>query len=375
MDVDDIDAAIPSRRVSSRAKRVLRAVVAIATVGAVFGFALPRFTSPGAVWHAVAHVGWRGGTLLAVAAIWNLVTYWFVWMAAMPGLGLRRAALVAHAPTAVANTVPGGSYVAVALTFSMLRSWGQGRSAATLAMIVTGVWNNFAKLALPIVALAALAVDGDVDASRVVAALAGVGGLVGAVGAFAFAMRTDAAATRVGRLAAAVATPVMRLLRRPAPRGWDVAVRRFRADAGDLLGARWHFLTAATAVGHVSLFLLLLAALRATGVPAAEVGWSEAFAVFAFARLATAVPFSPGGVGIVELALTAGLVGVGGARAPVVAGVLVYRALTYLLQIPLGAAAYLVWRRTVPSPAERALAPIAGSVSGSPRSTGPRIDA
>jgi uncharacterized membrane protein YbhN (UPF0104 family) len=93
------------------------------------------------------------------------------------------------------------------------------------------------------------------------------------------------------------------------------------------------------------LFLLLLTALRATGVPAAEVGWSEALAVFAFARLATAVPFSPGGVGIVELALTAGLVGAGGARAPVVAGVLVYRALTYLLQIPLGAAAYLVWRR------------------------------
>lgn len=372
MDVDDIDAAGTSQPPSSRAKRVLRAVVALAVVGAVFGFALPQFTSPGAVWHAVAHVGWRGGAVLAAATTWNLVTYWFVWMAAVPTLGLWRSALVAHAPTAVANTVPGGSYVAVALTFSMLRSWGHGRSAATLAMVVTGVWNNLAKLALPIVALAALAVDGDVDASRVLAALAGVGGLLAAVAAFAFAMRTDAAATRVGRLAAAVATPVMRLLHRPTPREWDVAMRRFRADANDLLAARWHVLTAATAIGHVSLFLLLLAALRATGVPADEVSWSEGLAVFAFARLATAVPFSPGGVGIVELALAAGLVAAGGARAPVVAGVLVYRALTYLLQIPLGAAAYLVWRRTAP-PAEPALAPAAGSAPGSPRSTGLRI--
>src|SRR3546814_8707087 len=74
---------------------------------------------------------------------------------------------------------------------------------------------------------------------------------------------------------------------------------------------------------------------RATGVPAAEVGWSEILAVFAFARLATAVPFSPGGLRVVELALTTGLAAAGGTRAPVVAAVLVYRALTYLLQIPL----------------------------------------
>lgn len=354
MHVHASDEARPGRRrPSSRTKRALRAAVAIGVVVAVFGFARPQFTSPGAVWHAVAHVGWRGGALLAVAATWNLVTYWLVWMAAVPKLGLRRAALVAHAPTAVANTVPGGSYVAVALTFSMLRSWGRDRSAAMLATVITGVWNNFAKLALPIVALAALAVDGDVDASRVVAAVAGLSGLAAAAALFAGAMRTDAAASRIGRLAAAVVSPALRLFRRPAPREWDVALRRFRTRAGDLLADRWHLLTVATTVGHLSLFLVLLASIRATGVPAADVGWSEILATFAFARLATAVPFSPGGVGIVELALTAGLVGAGGARAPVVAGVLVYRARTYLLQVPLGAAAYLVWRRTAP-PAEPA---------------------
>ena len=128
------------------------------------------------MWHAVGHVGRRGVALLAVAATWNLVTYWLVWMAAVPDLGLRRAVLIAHAPTALANTVPAGSYVAVALTYSMLRSWGHRRSAATLAMVLTGLWNNFAKLALPIVALAALAIDGDIEAPRVVAAVAGLGG-------------------------------------------------------------------------------------------------------------------------------------------------------------------------------------------------------
>lgn len=315
----------------------------------MFGFALPRFASAGAVWHAVAHVSGGDASVLVLAASWNLATYWLVWMAAVPNLRARRAVLVTLAPTAVANTVPAGSYVAVALTYSMLRSWGYRRSAATLAMVVTGVWNNFAKLAVPLLALAALAVGGDVTASRVVAAVGGVAGLAAAVGAFVAAMRTDAAASRLAGVSAAVATPVLRLLRRPAPHGWDVAVRRFRYRARDLLSRRWHVLTAATLASHLSLFIVLLVAVRATGVPPADVRWSELLAVFAFARLATAVPFSPGGVGFVELALTTGIVGAGGARAPVVAGVLVYRALTYLLQIPMGAAAYLLWRATTPA--------------------------
>lgn len=343
--VVNADGAGPRRQSPGQLQRAARVALAVAVAVAVFGFALPRFASAAEVWHAIGHVGWRGAALLAITASWNLVTYWLVWMAAVPNLGLRRAALVAHAPTAVANTVPAGSYVAVALTYSMLRSWGHRGSSATLAMVITGVWNNFAKLALPVVALAALAIDGDVDAPRVVAAILGLGGLAAAVAVFAAAMRTDAAASRVARVAATTATPVLRAIGRPAPSGWDLALRRFRARA--LLAARWHLLTAATLVGHVSLFLVLLASLRATGVSAAEVGAAEALAVFAFARLATAVPFSPGGLGVVELALTTGLVAAGGGRAPVVAAVLVYRALTYLLQVPLGGAAYVLWRRTV----------------------------
>jgi uncharacterized membrane protein YbhN (UPF0104 family) len=36
----------------------------------------------------------------------------------------------------------------------------------------------------------------------------------------------------------------------------------------------------------------------------AEVGWAEVLAVFAFARLATAIPITPGGAGLVEVVLT-----------------------------------------------------------------------
>jgi uncharacterized protein (TIRG00374 family) len=67
--------------------------------------------------------------------------------------------------------------------------------------------------------------------------------------------------------------------------------------------------------------------------------------VFAFARLATAIPFTPGGVGFVEAVLIGGLTAAGGDRAEVTAAVLVYRALTWGLPILVGVATYLWWRR------------------------------
>jgi putative heme transporter len=75
------------------------------------------------------------------------------------------------------------------------------------------------------------------------------------------------------------------------------------------------------------------------------VSWAEALAAFAFVRLISALPITPGGLGVVELGLTAALISAGGDEAQVAAAVLVYRALTYLPPIPIGAVLYLKWRK------------------------------
>jgi putative heme transporter len=48
----------------------------------------------------------------------------------------------------------------------MLDSWGFSRAASTLAVLVTGVFNTFIKLALPVLALALIALQGDASRSR-----------------------------------------------------------------------------------------------------------------------------------------------------------------------------------------------------------------
>ena len=61
-------------------------------------------------------------------------------------------------------------------------------------------------------------------------------------------------------------------------------------------------------------------------------------------RLLAAVPITPGGVGFVELGYIGGLTAAGGSEAQVVAAVLLFRVLTYGVQIPLGGFTYVIWR-------------------------------
>ena len=90
---------------------------------------------------------------------------------------------------------------------------------------------------------------------------------------------------------------------------------------------------------------MLLLALRHVGVADSQVSWVQALAAFALVRLLAAVPITPGGLGVVELGLAGALVLAGGAKAQVVAAVLVFRVLTFLLPIPIGAVTYWLWRR------------------------------
>jgi putative heme transporter len=214
-----------------------------------------------------------------------------------------------------------------------------------VSLLTSGLWNNFAKLGLPVVALAALAFTAPPTAGRLTAGALGVAGLVAAVVGLWLVLRSRSSAARVGLALARWVSALLRLVHRPPVQGWDTALTKFRDRTVLLLHARWHWLTLATVVSHLSLFLVLLLALRFCGVTADQVGWPEALAVFAFARLLTAIPFTPGGLGVIEVAMISGLAAAGGDRPAVAAGVLVFRVLTYVLPIPLGVLTYVFWQR------------------------------
>jgi putative heme transporter len=339
-----VNQAPPATTRRSRTRLLVQGLLSLVLVVAIFYFLRKKF-DPAQMWTAISAMTWLELAILGLLAAWNLCTYAFVWMSVTPGLGFWRAMVMTQATTAVANTVPAGSAIGIGMTYSMLGSWGFSRSRSTTAVLVSGVWNSFIKLAMPVLALALVALQGGRTGGRVLAALLGIAGLVAAIVVFALLLRSAEQARRFGLLAGRVASKLLGLVGRPPVQGWELATVKFRSRTADLVEHRWIAITATSLISHLSLYLVLLVALRDVGVSDAEVGWAEVLAVFAFARLATAIPLTPGGLGFVEGVLAIGLVGAGGDPDQVAAAILVYRALTWALPILVGIGCYGWWRR------------------------------
>jgi uncharacterized membrane protein YbhN (UPF0104 family) len=327
-------------------KRVVQAVISLAIVVGIFVGVMPLIADYGEVWATIQAMTWLEVVSLVLMGLWNLATYWFVLTAALPGLRLREAAVVNQASTAVANTLPGGGAIGVGVSVAMLTSWGFTIAAITRSALVTGIWNNFVKLGMPVLALALLALEGEVTPARLTAAAVGIAVLVGAIVVFALILKSDRLARAIGRGLGRVVDWFRKLFRREPLGDWGDRAATFRLDTIGLLRHRWLWLTAATLLSHFSLYLVLLVALRHVGVSQEELSWITVLAAFAFVRLISALPITPGGVGVVELGyaavLTIGLDDMTSAQ--VVAAILVFRAITYFLPIPLGVLSYGIWR-------------------------------
>jgi len=344
----------PSRWYRNRwVKRGLAAGAGLAVIVGTFAFVLPQFANYGDVWARVENLSWEWIAVLLATVALNVVTFTPPWMAALPGLGFVQALTVTQASTASTYVAPGGPAVGVGLSAAMLLGWGFSASAVTLAVTLTGVWNQLAILGFPALAFALLTASGGSGAALQTVAALGLTAFVVLAGSFAAAIASARIAAKVGDIAARIVDRLLKVVRR-RPVTWDgSSLVRFRAQALGLLRKRWPVLTVATLVGQLSVFLVLLASLRALDVGPGEVSVIEAFAAWSLARVIGSLPITPGGLGLVEVGLTSMLVGFGGNKAGVVAAVLLFRFLTIVPTLLLGAGAGFVWRRyRRPKPAE-----------------------
>ena len=318
--------------------------MSLVVVVVIFVGVLPRIADLSRVWATLVEMTWLEVSTLALAATWNLITYWILIMRTLPGLGFTQAIVVTETSTAIANVLPGGQAFGLGLAYSMYSSWGFRRSAIASSLVVSGVADLFAKLSMPLIALVFLALGSGTGAEMVTAAMVGAALLGGGVVLFALALKSERSAHLVGEKLGSVASAFLRLRGHPRATGWGEGAARWRRETVQLLHGHWWEVIGAALLSHVSLFLVLLIALRHVGVSSAEISWEEALGAFAVARLLTALPITPGGLGVIELGLIAALVVAGGPEVPVVAAVLVFRVLTYLVQIPFGAITYFLWR-------------------------------
>jgi uncharacterized membrane protein YbhN (UPF0104 family) len=339
--------------------RIIALVVSVVVVVGVFVFVLPRIADYRAVWNTIQGLTWEQVLVLAAAELVNLATFAPPYMAALPGLGYWRGSVIAQASTASTYIAPGGAAVGIGLAFAMLRGWGFPGAAVTLAVTLTGVWNQLFMLGAPAVAFALLTFAGGSNATLRIVALIGFAVFVVAIGAFVAALVSNELARKVGDAAARAATWGLGCVRR-GPVTWNgESLVSFRLQTIGLLRRRWLPLTLATCAGQLSVFAVLVVCLRTLGVHESQVTLTEAFAAWTFVRLLGSLPITPGGLGVVELGLTGALVGFGGPNDAVVAAVLLYRVVTIVPTLVLGLVAGALWKRMRPH--EQAVAPASSS--------------
>jgi uncharacterized membrane protein YbhN (UPF0104 family) len=348
------EASKPGRHGRSGLLRVVQIVVSFGLVIGIFAGILPRIADYSAVWATIKALSWF--ELLSLLLITGLhsTAVWPQIAASLPGLALAQAAVSNLASTTVANTLPGGGMLAVGVSYAMCRSWGFADSAIALSALITFVWTTFFKLALPVIALMLLAVQGKGSGGLLVASLVGLAILSVAAGLVVTMRWRTKLAGQIGSFLGSLASFLRKLIRRPPVGDWAEAAERFRGEGARLIAVRWAPLTLSTMASHLSLYLVLALAVRDVGISAREVTWAQVLGVFAVVRLLSALPITPGGLGIVDLGYIGGLVLAGRHqtdvpvavfRTQVTAAVLVFRALTYGLQLPLGGIAYVIWQR------------------------------
>lgn len=252
----------------------------------------------------------------------------------------HRALALSYSRSAIAISLPAGSAISAAYAFRQFRTGGASKRTAATVMVLSGLL-SFAALALLYAtgALAAGAVHLGVVWQRepglasVSVAISVV--MIAFVGLFAWqsSWHIHPAHPRARR-PVATRWPRLAVLLRP--------VTDAITSSREVGGRHWTLALGAALTNWLMDLLCLYAAARAFSLP---VSMWEIGAVYLTVQIVRQVPLTPGGIGVIEVSLLAGLVSAGADNAAAAATVLVYRLLSCWLIIPVGLLCWLVLRR------------------------------
>jgi uncharacterized membrane protein YbhN (UPF0104 family) len=337
---------IPQRSGQPLWKRLLRAAVTILVLVLVFGFVLPQLADYRTVADHIGDIEPVQWLLLAIFAGWFLIAYVFVFMSTLPGLRFREGFVVQTTATAINNSLPAGGAIALPVTYSQFLSWGFAPEAVTAALLTAGVWDHLARLALPVLSVAAIAITGEALWWMWLVSLGGIVVVVGLIWLISVVLRSESAAVALGNSLDKIVNWGLRRIKRD-PIDVVAATLTFRGNVRHVAHYRWQWVTATTIANHASMAALFVVSLRAVGVSSDDVSLPWLLLAFSLGRMLVMIPVSPGGLGLVDLGFI-GLVSLGwgtGADADLIsAGVLLYRALSFLPPILVGVGSWIFWR-------------------------------
>ena len=329
-------AAPPSRRAA-----LLRSGLIVGVIVVVFFVILPRYID----YQEVA-AAFQALTLSQIAVMTVLgVIAWFVsglvFCALIPGLSIIRGPTSWLILSGIGASVPFGPWN-MGVLWVVVRGWGVANIPATSGIALYGIVNELSRLFLPLFAVVVLAATGglagvqNADTAWVIAIISAIAFVV-ATALIIAVVRSERAADWLGRTGQRVVSWTMRRLGRQGAPDVSASIHRFRDQLGVVIRRRGLAALGTSIVSQFAWVILLIVALRMTGVPESVLSPGEVFAVYALVMVITIIPLSPGGAGVPELLFISGLTAIAGTeyQATITAGVFLYRLYYWFLPIPL----------------------------------------
>lgn len=303
----------------------------------IIAFALNgKLPAPSEVWAALLTANWLWVLVGAVAmfiSIYAFAEQQRQLLAAFDtGISRKRITVITYGGTALTNSLPAGAAVSAGFSFTQYRASGANRSTAATVMVLSGL------LSIGSLAVMYFAVIGAATGTAFITLLKTNPVVFGLIGLAVLGLVAVFVKRRIKGRPEHIAdrpTPKLDRFERRSPKIGALArdgletVRQARLVRLKYLtiAIGWSLLKWATEA------MCLLAACWAFDIDTDLVKLSV---VYLSVQLVRQVPFTPGGIGLVEAALLAGLVSSGAEHGPAAAAVVVYRLISAWLIIPIG---------------------------------------
>lgn len=298
----------------------------LAAVAVVAGLTLrTRLPDPGEFLDALHAADWRWAALALGAGVLSQFAYAEQQRRLLAALGVhvpvRRAVAMTYVRSALSMALPAGSAASAAYAFQIYR-----RHGATSAISATATLISTVVTVLSLSLLYAATWSLPVTAAALLAALLywiyrTVRGPVPARAPSSSGPRSAWLTRQLGR--------------RPS-------VARALSDARSVPARTW---LAVTLAGVINWLLDMACLLFAADALHADLSWSRLALIYLAVQVVRQIPLTPGGIGLIETSMLAGLVAAGAPQVTAAGIVLIYRAISFWLILPTGLLAHLTLRR------------------------------
>jgi uncharacterized protein (TIRG00374 family) len=297
------------------------------------------------VWAALQGVSAAAAWLLVILLLVTQLLVAAQLAITVPGIRLTRAFVAVESAAAASNIIPGPSGTATRL--AVMRSWGFYTDDFARSWLFTSALTNFTVLSMPALAIVLVATQNTISTGLLALGMAGL--LISLIALYCIIriMRSEAFARHFGALTGRVVRWFYGLARRkPSDEDFVAATLRFREGIAQTWHERGMRVSAAVIGNYVVQGMIFGISIRAVGLDSSEVSVGAIAVVYTVVRLLTIVNFTPGGVGVTEALYTSALLVVtdGADKSEIVAAVFLFRGLTYIGPILLGAVCLLIWR-------------------------------